>query len=73
MDKQEMIEAIRRSNPTADAAFLSAFDLRDLERYLRRLTRVQGRRGPGSRWVRESDSCAVVSRGPDAGRLFAGA
>lgn len=62
MSKLEIIEAIRLKNRTADQAFLVAFDTRTLASYLKRLTTIQGRRGPSSRWIRQGDTAAVVTR-----------
>ena len=64
MSKQEMIEAICRYNRTAGPDFLNSFKEPALERYLRRLTRVHGRRGPSSVWVRDGETAAVVTRQP---------
>ena len=62
MSKEEMIEAIRRQNRTASRDFLDEFDDRQLSSYLRRLTTVRNRRGPGSAWVREGDTPAISGR-----------
>jgi len=62
MSKQQIIEAIRQYNRTANQDFLTTFDAQILESYLRRLTFIQGRRGPSSIWVRQGDTSAVVTR-----------
>ena len=62
MSKQQMIELIRQHNRTADAAFLTSFEERALQSYLRRLTTVVGQRGKQSVWVREGDTHAVGTR-----------
>ncbi len=66
MSKQEMIEEIRRHNRSADSGFLDSFKEPALERYLRRLTDVHGRRGPGSVWVRDGETPAIVTRASEA-------
>lgn len=67
MSKQQVIEQIRQTNRGVKAEFLAGFDEAELNRYLRRLTEVLGHRGPGSVWVREANSPAVV----DTGKLAA--
>ena len=62
MSKQQLIDAIRNHNRSAQDAFLVTFDQQVLETYLRRLQTVQGKRGAGSVWVRPGDSPAVVTR-----------
>ena len=57
-----MIEAIRLQNRTAGQAFLIAFTESALASYLERLTTIKGQRGPASRWVRQGDTAAVVTR-----------
>ena len=61
MSKQDVIERIRQANPGVEAAFLAGFDEAELSSYLRRLTEVLGHRGPGSVWVRERGTPAVVA------------
>ena len=61
MSKQQVIDVIRRHNPTAHVEFLNTFNLRTLESYLKRLTDLDGCRGPGSVWVREGDTPAIVT------------
>ena len=53
MSKHQIIDEIRLHNPSAKPDFLNSFDEPDLRCYLDRLTRLQGRRGPKSVWVRE--------------------
>ena len=62
MSKQQLIDAIRIHNRSAQDAFLVTFDQQVLETYLRRLQTIQGQRGPKSVWVRESDRPAMVTR-----------
>ena len=62
MSKQQMIEAIRQHNRSANTEFLVSFDEQTLASYLRRLTTIQGRRGRMSVWVREGDTPAIVTR-----------
>ncbi len=62
MSKQQLIDAIRNHNRSAQDSFLITFDQQVLETYLRRLQTVQGNRGKGSVWVRPADSPAVVTR-----------
>ena len=62
MSKQQVIEAIQRSNPSASGAFLEGFAQPSLESYLRRLTEVCGRRGRDSGWIREGETPAIVTR-----------
>ncbi len=61
MSKAQIIDAIRKQNPTALPEFLGDFGERELESYLRRLTQVHGQRGRRSVWVREGDTHAVVT------------
>lgn len=60
MSKQEMIAAIRQSNPSAAETFLGMFPENALEQYLQRLTRLKGQRGRTSVWIR-----------PDGGTMLA--
>lgn len=62
MSKQQMIEAIRQVNRSASDVFLDAFEQPQLDRYLRRLCEVHNHRGSTSRWVREPETPAIVSR-----------
>lgn len=62
MSKQEMIEQIRERNRSASVEFLVHFDEQALTSYLNRLTRINGRRGRDSVWVRDGLSRAVVTR-----------
>lgn len=62
MSKEQIIQAIRRHNRTASPEFLLEFNQRVLEDYLQRLTRVLGRRGRGSYWVRQTTGRSVVTR-----------
>ena len=62
MSKQQLIEAIRTHNRSAQDEFLVTFDQQVLETYLRRLQTVQNTRGPKSVWVRQGDSPACITR-----------
>lgn len=62
MSKQQMIDAICKHNQSASPDFLSIFDEKSLNSYLLRLTQVSNHRGPGSSWVREGTTPAIVSR-----------
>jgi len=62
MSKLQIIEAIRHCNRTAGQEFLISFDEQALSSYLKRLTTIKGRRGRDSRWVRQGDTPAVVTR-----------
>lgn len=62
MTKQQTIDLIRQRNQSASAEFLTRFDERSLDTYLRRLSTVCDRRGRSSRWVRETTSPAVTER-----------
>ena len=61
MNKQELIDAIHAKNSTAAKVFLEMFDEPTLDRYLRRLTTLDGHRGPDSGWVREGATPAITS------------
>ena len=61
MNKQELINEICHLNPSAQPHFLAAFSERTLASYLKRLTQISGCRGPGSTWVREGDTPAIVA------------
>ncbi|MEM1353842.1 MAG: hypothetical protein AAGC44_01800 [Planctomycetota bacterium] len=62
MTKQQTIDLIRQRNRSASPEFLTHFDERNLEAYLKRLSQVAGHRGSGSRWVRQTSSPAVTTR-----------
>ncbi len=62
MEKQQIIDAIRHRNQTAEQEFLAAFDQDSLTAYLTRLTEVHGQRGRSSVWVRRGDAPAVATR-----------
>ena|GEM_PF-627996 len=62
MSKQQLIEAIRRHNPTADASFLTDFDSDALTHYLHHLRHMARPRGVHSYWVRRAETAAVVTR-----------
>lgn len=50
MSKQQVIEAIRKQNPSATLEFLAKFNQQSLETYLHRLTHICGCRGRNSIW-----------------------
>ena len=60
MSKQQMIQAIREHNLSAEADVLMSFDESTLASYLERLNQVHNCRG--ARWVRLGDTTAVVTR-----------
>jgi len=62
MTKEQTIDLIRQRNQSASPEFLTRFDERSLDTYLRRLSTVCNHRGRASRWVRETTSPAVTSR-----------
>ena len=62
MSKEELIESIRRHNPTAGSAFLAGFDEPALKQYLHHLHYREGPRGPHNMWVRRGDTPAIVGR-----------
>ncbi len=62
MTKEQTIDLIRQRNQSASAEFLTRFDERSLDSYLRRLSTISNHRGRSSRWVRETSSPAVTTR-----------
>ncbi len=66
LDKQNMIAAIKRINPSADSEWLKTFHHDELQTYLNRLDLLQGPRDVTSGWVRRSHLRAVVTRRPAA-------
>ena len=62
MNKQQLIEHIRERNRSVSDAYLVRFNEQALQSYLDRLTHVVGHRGRDSRWVRQGDGPAVVTR-----------
>ena len=62
MTKQQTIDLIRQRNHSASTEFLTRFDERSLDVYLRRLSTVCDNRGRGSRWVRQTTSPAATER-----------
>ena len=62
MSKQEMIDAIRQRNRSAEPEFLLSFDEQTLQSYLHRLTHLIDHRGRQSGWVRDASSPSVVTR-----------
>lgn len=61
MTKKQLIDRICEQNHSAEPEFLRWFNQQQLRSYLLRLARVSGCRGPGSVWIREGDTPAVVS------------
>lgn len=62
MNKQQTIDLIRQRNQSASTEFLTRFDEKSLDTYLRRLATVCNHRGRDSRWVRDTTSPAVTTR-----------
>ena len=62
MDKHQLIEQIRRLNPTAAESLLTRSDENDLSNYLFRLRIAGGPRTPESTWARPGNTPAVVMR-----------
>ena len=62
MSKTQIIEAIRRINPTAGLDWLAAFDAAALRRYLDHLELALAPRG--NLWSRPIETRAVVTREP---------
>ena len=60
MSKQQIIEAIRQHNRSAEVDFLISFDEQALRTYLQRLQTLVG--GRGSVWVQQGETRAVVTR-----------
>ena len=63
MSKQELIENIRKHNPSAQIDFLGSFEEPELESYLDHLQYRLQPRGEMSYWNRPEGS-AVVTRNP---------
>mgnify|MGYP006288377139 CR=1 FL=1 len=61
MSKHEMIAMIRQRNRSASEQFLTHFEDRALDDYLRRL-QLREQRGRETAWVRTGPSPAVVMR-----------
>ena len=62
MEKRQLIEAVRRLNPTATVAFLSQFDAPALRQYLHRLEDTHRRQPQIKAWVRRrSEELRMVS------------
>jgi len=62
MSKQQMIEAIQRTNRSADPNFLDHFQEDVLQTYLTRLSEIHNHRGPDSIWVRPEGPRAVATK-----------
>ncbi|MGN6506670.1 MAG: hypothetical protein ACTHM6_14015 [Tepidisphaeraceae bacterium] len=54
MEKRQLIEAIRKHNPSASTDFLNQFDAPALNQYLERLEDTQRRAPKITAWVRPS-------------------
>lgn len=61
MSKQELIDTIRQHNPSADPAFLTAFDVAALDRYLDHLRHSLLPRGASSMWIRAAETHAITT------------
>ena len=64
MTKQKTIALICKCNRTVTEQYLTRFNEDTLKQYLRRLTRLNHRRGRHTSWVRQTTSRSVVTRGP---------
>lgn len=62
LTREQVVDRIISINPTASVEFLGAFDSRDLGSYLDHLVATRAPRGPKARWLRPSDSPAIVGR-----------
>ena len=62
MSKHDLIEAIRKLNPTASEPFLLGFDDQALRQYLDRLGLLSKRGTRDSAWVRHGASRSVITR-----------
>lgn len=62
MTKQQLIDAIRRLNPTAAESYLSIFDELDLNNYLFRLRFPALPRSAEHGWARPGNTSAIVTR-----------
>ncbi len=60
MNKRELIDDIRRINPTAEAQFLAQFDDAALKQYLEHLQGAQEKRMRISGWVRRQPKLRLV-------------
>ncbi|MDP6602258.1 MAG: hypothetical protein QGH76_08180 [Phycisphaerales bacterium] len=65
LSKSQVIDAIRRLNPTASMSWLAAFDLRALRSYYEHLLLTLEPRGSRG-WIRPGDTPAIVTRRPAA-------
>jgi hypothetical protein len=66
LEKQQLIAAIQRFNPSVQLDWLDSFDHAELCSYLNRLELTRTPRGGQSAWVRTGHSRAVVTRRPAA-------
>jgi len=62
VEKNQIIQAIRELNPTANGEWLEAFRLDALIRYLHHLRYAQLPRAAGGRWQRDPSMPPVVAR-----------
>ena len=62
MSKQQLIDAIQQHNRSATQEFLFTFDEQALSNYLSHLVYRTRPRGVASRWIRPTETHAVVTR-----------
>lgn len=62
MTRERLIERILEINPSATAAFLGEFEHGALARYLGHLISAEAPRGREARWVRPTETPAIVGR-----------
>jgi hypothetical protein len=61
MNKRQLIDEIRRFNPTAQPKFLSQFDEEALEQYLNNLQAASRKRVQVANWIRQPSNLRMVS------------
>lgn len=61
MEKRQLIDDIRKFNPTAGEQFLLQFDAQALEQYLAQLQAARERRVHISGWVRQRRKMRIAS------------
>lgn len=62
MSKQQLIEAIQEHNRSATQDFLFGFDEAALSNYLSHLVYRTRPRGTAARWIRPTETHAIVTR-----------
>lgn len=65
LSKSQVIDAIRRLNPTAPMAWLAGFELTALRRYYEHLLLTLEPRGSRG-WIRAGETAAISTRRPAA-------